>query len=93
MNVSLTMLSRYSKIAHPFPIVMFFIRTIYYDVFHMMVFVAPHVFMDVAELMHFTDDRIGRVIKVGNGGGVPKVARTRPTRMFVMDVSKHGGQE
>ena len=53
--------------------------------------VAMKVFQGAAHLLHFTDDDIGFVIKFGNGGGVPKVARTRPTRMFV--VSKHGGQE
>ena len=42
-----------------------------------MLFFAPHVFMDVAELMHFTDDDIGFVIKVGNGGGVTKVVSER----------------
>jgi len=67
------------------------IDTVDDNVGYVPVFFAPHVFMDVAHLLHFTDDDIGFMIKFGNGGGVPKVARTRPTRMFV--VSKHGGQE
>ena len=71
------MLCRDGEVAHPFPVVMFFLGSLHNYELHMMIFFAPHVFMDVAELMHFTDDDIGFVIKVGNGGGVTKVVSER----------------
>ena len=50
------------------------IDTFHNNVGDITVFFAPHVLMDVAHLLHFTDDDIGFVIKVRNGGGGAKVA-------------------
>jgi len=68
------MLCRDGEVAHALAISVFFMGATNNDVLNVVVFFAPHVLMDVAHLLHFTEDDIGFVIKVRNGGGGAKVA-------------------